>query len=555
MSSNQAANILLVDDRPENLLALEAVLADLGQNLLRAGSGREALRLLLEEQFAAVLLDVRMPDMDGFETARAIRSRERTRGTPILFITAEEKGEHEVLSGYALGAVDYLTKPFSPQVLKAKVSAFVELSQQQRALEAEVARRQEAEEALRRANAELERRVAERTAELEGAHAGLEQLYQQVLENSRRKDEWLALLAHELRNPLGAASNAVTILQMSHPDYPAWHRALEILERQLRQESRLVDDLLEAARLTSGRISLQRETFDLRELVAEAAGDHQTIMEAAGLTLTSELPDGRVWVHADCARIAQVLSNLLANALKFTDPGGRVVLRLTAAQDGPVAAVTVQDTGIGIRPEAIPGLFEPFTQEDNSLARSRGGLGLGLPLVKGLVRLHGGEVRAFSAGLGCGSEFTFVLPLATPGECPVERAPVRRRPSAVSLRILVIEDSRDAAESLRDILELFGHEARVALTGTQGVIEARSFQPDVVICDLGLPGLDGCQVAECLRREAALSGTRLIALTGYASPEDRARARDAGFERHLVKPVDPEELRSVLAAPAPQPSV
>jgi signal transduction histidine kinase len=563
MQPQPKISILLVDDQPENLLALEAILADLDQNLVQARSGREALKRLLEEDFAVILLDVQMPEMDGFETARLIRERERSQFTPIIFVTAIHRAEEHVLQAYSVGAVDYVFKPLVPKVLRAKVATFVELARKTEELEAEIVQRKDAEEEVRRLNAGLERRVAERTQELEAANEDLDQLYRQLQERNRRKDQFLTMLAHELRNPLGAVANAFHILRTSQPDQAAWQRAMGVIQRQLKHHSRLLDDLLDVSRITRGRMELHTQPVDLARVILDAAEDCKPALEEAELALSLELPPAPLWVIGDPTRLNQVLMNLLSNAIKFTPPGGEV--RVTVEVEGSwlrvegqqgsepstlnpqpsTAVVRIQDTGIGISPEVLPLIFETFTQADESLDRSPGGLGLGLALVKGLVEMHGGEIHAASEGLGRGATFSVRLPLlqaSLPKETGVPAAA-----GTVPLRVLVVEDNFDAADTLRDLLEMAGHEVEVAYSGPGGIEAAQKFRPDVVLCDIGLPGMDGYEVAAALRQDPTTAAARLIAVTGYGEEEAQRRSREAGFEHHLVKPVDPEALQRLLA--------
>jgi PAS domain S-box-containing protein len=370
-------------------------------------------------------------------------------------------------------------------------------------------------------------------------------LYREAREADRRKDEFLAMLSHELRNPLAPIRNAVSVLRLRGADAETVAWARDVLERQSGHLTRLVDDLLDASRITRTKVRLRRERVDLAGLVRATCDDHRADLGAAGLALEVEAQPGPVWVAGDRTRLAQVLGNLLANAAKFTDRGGRVTVRLTAA-DGR-AEVAVSDTGVGIEPAMLPRLFEPFSQADRSLERSKGGLGLGLALVKGLVELHGGEARAASDGAGRGATFTFWLPLAAEGWA--EEAGTQAGGAAVGprRRVLIVEDNSDAADSLRMLLELAGHEVAVAYTGADGLEAARARRPDVVLCDLGLPGLSGFEVARALRQGADTSGLRLIAVSGYGRDEDQRRARAAGFDEVLVKPVDLSVLGRLLS--------
>ncbi len=367
-------------------------------------------------------------------------------------------------------------------------------------------------------------------------------------EADRRKDEFLAVLAHELRNPLAPLFNGLHILRVSGNHRPTIEQARTMMERQLRQLARLVEDLLDVSRVTRGKIALRRERLDLGRLVRTTTEDRRAIVEQAGLTLTLEVPETPLWVMGDSTRLAQILVNLLDNAVRFTNRGGRVSVGLRADPAQQRVALHVRDTGIGIDPQLLPHLFEPFHQADRSLERSKGGLGLGLALVKGLTELHGGEVQAQSEGTGKGAEFVVRLPLeAEPAA--LSSMPTGCQPTGERQRILVVEDNRDAADSLRMLLELLGHEVRVAYAGPEGVQAARAWHPDIVLCDVGLPGLDGYGVAGELRRNPATAQARLVAVTGYGSDEDRDRARQAGFDHHLTKPADPAALVQLLGQP------
>jgi PAS domain S-box-containing protein len=365
-----------------------------------------------------------------------------------------------------------------------------------------------------------------------------------LVEANRRKDEFLALLAHELRNPLAAARNALHLLRQPGADAGVQDWSRDVLDRQTRHLGRLVDDLLDVARITRGQVALRRERLDLSRLVRDAVEDQRPELEGAGLAVGLQRPERPLWLDGDPTRLAQVLANLLQNAGQFTPAGGRVDVRLAAEPDGRHARLTVRDTGVGLDPALLPHVFEPFTQADRSLARTSGGLGLGLALVKGLVEQHGGTVEAHSAGPGRGAEFAVRLPL-TPAPAPAP--PARPAPPHPPARVLVVEDNPDTAASLRLLLELWGHEVRVALTGPDGVEEARRFRPDVVLCDIGLPGLDGYGVARELRRHPETARVRLVAVSGYGQDEDRRRSHAAGFDQHLVKPAGADELRQAVA--------
>ena len=913
------ANVLLVDDQPNNLFALEAVLGGMGLNLVRARSGEETLLRILDHEFAVILMDVQMPGMDGFETAATIRQRDRSKHTPIIFLTAYQSTEGQVFQGYALGAVDYLSKPIVPAVLRSKVGVFVELfrkteqvriqaeelSRSQRReherelaeerqrwevcrLREEATRDKEVAESLAQKAEELTRTIAERTqaeelsrrrasqqaivaglgqralegAELdplldeavalvardldvaccgilevrddgslmiragvgwdegvvgqgaEGAgtataftpppdepvifedlasetrfavpallrdhgivsglsvvipgqdrpfgalgaftrtnrvfakddihflqavahvlaaairrmhdeqelaairdelasqladmtrlHAlgarlsnslelpavleevlaavtGLQgaergvlmlhdrahdtmvaaarvgfapgqldvepatpglrasdgasavvcgsivsedvepapvaaphlpaawlegcqavcttplltgggqligtiatyfpqphrpadreirmvelyarqaaefidnaRLYREIQEADRRKDEFLAMLAHELRNPLAPLLNSLHLLGLGADDDSTAEQIRGVAERQARHLARLVDDLLDVSRISNGKIQLRRGPLDLRAAISRALETVRPLVESRHHELTTSLPPDPVPLLADAARLEQILANLLNNAAKYTEPGGRIALEV--ARDGDDAVMRIRDSGIGIAPELLPRVFDLFTQEDRSLDRSQGGLGIGLTLVRRLVELHGGSVTATSAGVGQGSEFVVRLPAGTSPEAGENRGdddkangtsgPGHRR----SRRVLVVDDNIDGARVLARLLRAGGHETLVAHDGPAALEEARAHPPDVVLLDIGLPGMDGYQVARRLRELDGMDRALLVALTGYGRDEDRRRSMEAGFDHHLVKPVDPGSLKELLTRDRP----
>ncbi len=372
------------------------------------------------------------------------------------------------------------------------------------------------------------------------AEEQLEIANEQLRDADRRKNEFLAVLSHELRNPLAPIRNSVYVLEHAAPGGEQARRARQVIERQAAQLTRLVDDLLEVTRISQGKIRLQREILELGALARRCCEDHRQDFTETGVELRIELPASPVYVDGDPARLAQIVGNLLSNAAKFTGPGGHAVLHLETP-DVEHAVIRVRDTGVGMAPDLLTRLFEPFVQGEATLDRTRGGLGLGLAVLKGLVELHGGAVSAQSEGHGKGSEFVVVLPTTrqTRERRSLERL---RAPAEDARRVLVIEDNPDAAESLKTVLELRGHIVAVAHTGPEGIEKARTMQPHVVLCDIGLPGMDGFEVGRALRADPALSRTTLVALSGYALPEDVEKAREAGFDRHLAKPVDPSDL-------------
>jgi two-component system CheB/CheR fusion protein len=334
-------------------------------------------------------------------------------------------------------------------------------------------------------------------------------------------------------------------MQRARPGTAAFDPAGEVIERQSHPKARQVDQLLDVSRIAHGKIQLHPRRLDLVCLVADACEDHRRILESAGISLAVELPEAPLWVEGDSTRLGQALGNLLQNAAKFTPSGGQVTVEAGPGATPVTVAVTVADTGIGIPLALLPRLFEPFVQADRSLDRTQGGLGLGLALVRGIIELHGGRVLAHSRGTGHGSTFTVELPSqSAPVDAEPSPAPAGTRSG--QLRVLIVEDNEDAADALRDLLELFGHQVDVAHSGPSGVRLAREVRPDVVLCDLGLPGMDGYAVAAALRQDPMTHSARLIAVTGYGQEEDLRRSAEAGFDAHLTKPIEVDVLRGML---------
>ncbi|MDO9016037.1 MAG: ATP-binding protein [Deltaproteobacteria bacterium] len=367
-----------------------------------------------------------------------------------------------------------------------------------------------------------------------------------LAEADRRKDEFIAMLAHELRNPLAALRGGLHVLARA-PEPATLARIAAVMERQVGNLTRMVDDLLEVSRITRGKVALQRDAVDVVELARRAVADHASRAGDAGLTLRADLPDEPAWVIADATRITQILDNLLTNAVKFSDRGGAIEVRVAASPAGEVELV-VRDEGVGIDPEILPHVFESFVQADRTLDRSRGGLGLGLTLVKGLVDLHGGTITAASPGIGRGCEMVLRLPRA-PAPAPAAAAPEPSPATADPLRVLLIDDNLDVVETLAMILESAGCSVHVAHDGPAGLAAVAGFRPQAVVCDIGLPGMDGFAVAGALRALPGCAGVRLLALTGYGEPAMRARVTEAGFDEHLVKPVAPTVLLRALRPP------
>jgi two-component system CheB/CheR fusion protein len=375
------------------------------------------------------------------------------------------------------------------------------------------------------------------------AEQALREANLQLADADRRKNDFLAMLSHELRNPLSTITNSLYVLERSAPGSDKALRAQVVISRQAGQLSRLVDDLLDATRFSRNKIRLKRRRIDLNHLVQQTTEDHVALFERGGVQLNFVPASGPVHVNADQNRVAQVVGNLLQNAAKFTDNGGNAEITVWSEPPRGEAVIHVADTGAGIAPEVLDNLFVPFMQAEQTLDRTKGGLGLGLALVHALVELHGGSITAYSAGIGKGAEFTVRLPLDT---TTTDLAALSTPDVAPRRRILIVEDNVDAAETLRDVLEFAGHDVQVAYDANQGLERARDYNPEVVLCDIGLPGMDGYDFARTFRAEDALSGSILVALTGYAMPEDLQRATKAGFDRHLAKPASFEKIDELM---------
>lgn len=689
------ANILVVDDLPEKHLVFGSVLEELNQNVIHARSGKEALRLILKMEFAVILLDVNMPDIDGLETGKLIRQYKKTAQTPILFITAYVD-ELQAIQGYALGAVDYISTPVVPEILRSKVKVFVDLYRMNRQLQEQVVEREAlarseaartaAEDAIRRANylseagqllsrsldmdatvqalfqialpalaegvavalldsrgdllcseirsasdgplrapsqgalirprklePQLEHalRSALRTGKpevlapsppaathevqtiggvqdadqvvvcplfagdrplgalllfgtrthFEGVQISLinevasrasiamenARLYALVQDADKRKNEFLAMLAHELRNPLAPIRNAVRIMHGVALDPSiVWMR--DVIGRQVDHMSRMVDDLLDVSRIARGKVTVQTEPITLATLCERAVEASEPNISAREQHLSLDIPVTPIVMEGDVVRLSQVLSNLLNNASKFTPAHGQI--SLSARMEGERVKICVKDDGEGIDPAFLPHMFDLFAQGDQALDRSQGGLGIGLTLVQHLVELHGGQVRAFSQGVGLGAEMTVYLP-AQLGDVHDVAAPVPAMTSpmtpARNLRILVVDDLQASADTMKVLLESEGYVVQTAADGPSALSCSRDFSPDVVILDIGLPGMSGFEVAQQMRQQAETRAALLIALTGYGEAESRQRSHKAGFDHHVVKPADIDLLLSLVA--------
>ena len=646
-------SILIVDDSPEKIVALESILDELGQDIVKAASGREALRHLLTRDFAVILLDVRMPVMDGFETAALIRERARSEHTPIIFVTAFPDETH-VARGYSLKAVDYIFTPVVPDVLRTKVAVFADLHQ----MTAQVKRqaeslRQRAAQLHRLSTASLEingaqslddmvkvvadsareilgvpravatarvhdRRIHRATspaalaAPLDGAENDLvmsivrstnflavpltrrdgrnmgelqvsgkphgafteededilvqlaqmtsiaveNTLYGELREANRLKDEFLATVSHELRTPLSAMLSWVWMLRRGGLDAEGAARAIEAIERNVKAQTRIVEDLLDVSRIVTGKLRLDTRLVDLGPIIEMTTDSITPAAEAKGITVRSSIDGATPPVLGDAIRLQQLVWNLLTNAIKFTSAGGRVDVVL--ATSGAEVEVRVSDTGIGISQDFLAYVFEPFRQADGSSGRKSGGLGLGLAIVRHVAELHGGRVEARSAGEDQGSTFVLTLPVATgreaieeltPSPPSAETAAPRTAVSLAGSSVLVVEDEADTREALALILAQAGATVTSTSTAAQALDAVAAARPDILLCDIGLPTEDGYVLIRKLRALTAEQGgaTPAVALSAFAQATDRARALAAGFDTHVAKPIDPDRLLRTLA--------
>jgi two-component system CheB/CheR fusion protein len=504
--------LLLLEDSP---LDAELILAQLADGGFECDASRVQTRADFEAALAGdcpdlILADFSLPSFDGVTALKLAQGR--CPDVPFLFVSGA-MGEEVAIETLKSGATDY--------VLKQRLERLVP--------------------AVRRALREAEERAERRRLE-----EALRQRAEELAEADRRKDEFLATLAHELRSPLATIRNAVQLMRLQGVADPTLERARDIVERQTRNLSRLVDDLLDLSRIGRDKMELRRERVDLSATAGLAVESARPLLDSRQHRLSVELAAEPLWLDADPVRLEQVITNLLNNAAKYTDPGGHVWL--TTARDDGQAVLRVRDNGIGIPAELQARIFDLFMQSERALDRAQGGLGIGLTLVRRLVELHGGTIQVASPGAGRGSEFTVRLPLAV-GPVGAAAAPAAAPEAAAAARtkrVMVVDDNRDGAESLAMLLRFWGHEPELAHDGPSAVELAEAARPDVVLLDIGLPGMDGYQVARRLR-DRLDPRTMLVALTGYGQDEDRRRAREAGFDHHLIKPVDMDALRALLA--------
>ena len=530
--------ILVVNDDANSLFALTNLLEQWATQenfeVIAARSGEEALREVLINDFAVILLDVNMPGMDGFETAEAIHQRARSSDIPIIFITAFVADELDRLKAYQKGAVDFLFTPVIPQVLYAKISVFVALATKNEELRKQARQLSQRTTDLIASNQRLMREIEERKNVERASHA---------------KDEFLAMLGHELRNPLSAISSAASLISLPGVPADSVAHAKVIIQRQSHHLGRIVDDLLDLSRAMSGKILLNRLPLDLSGLLNTCLDTYRATGRLADYKVVVDLQP--CWVNGDATRLEQVFSNLLDNAIKYTPPGGLIEV-IGDAVDGEFT-LSVHDTGVGIPEELLPEVFEVFVQGSSTLDRAQGGLGIGLALVQRLVELHGGSVYADSAGPGEGSTFTLHLPCIDP--LNETKAPAMDTSDQAKPAVLLIEDNDDGREMMAMMLGCYGYPVQHAADGLQGLAAAVDGKPDIALVDIGLPGIDGYEVARRMRANPETHHVRLIALTGYGLADDQRRVMDAGFDMHLVKPVDVDQLLRAIndclhAAPA-----
>src|SRR5438093_92521 len=511
--------ILNVDDYEPARYARTKLLRDWGFDVKEARTGAEALRLATLEHPALVILDIHLPDIDGFEVCRRLKRDHDGAALPILHISATfTSGAHQAL-GLEGGADGYLVEPVEPAVLRATIDALLRMRRAERALRT----------AARQWEATFDGIADARHARAEAEAA------------NRAKDDFLAVLGHELRTPLMPIALSIRALHKKYATDPDVTRTREVIDRQVRHLTRLVDDLLDVARLTRQKLRLHLERLDLRSVVGDAIDATRQQIEARRHRLTVRLPEAPVWVEGDAVRLGQIVANLLTNAVKFTPAGGAITVTLERA--GRDAVLRVSDNGVGIAAESLPLIFEAFAQAAAPADPSERGLGIGLALVRGLAEAHGGGASVASDGPGRGSEFVVRLPLAAPDQPALALS--QAMPAAVGARVLVVEDDADSRTLLAEVLRLDGHDVTATHDGAEAVTAAVARPPDIAIIDIGLRGMDGYEVARRLRQ--TLGGTiHLVAVTGYGQADDIERSRAAGFDAHVTKPVAPDELLRLL---------
>jgi signal transduction histidine kinase len=544
-ASQETPTVLVVDDDSKNLLAFESVLEGASYNLIKAQTGGEALMALMDGDFAVIVLDVKMPDMSGIELARMIKERRRTQHIPIIFLTAHYREDEHAVLGYDVGAVDYLTKPINPTVLRSKVNVFVDLFRKTRALAQMNLAAQAAEEALRVANVELAARneALEREVEERERRIRAEMAQAEAEEANAAKDRFLAMLSHELRTPLSPIVHAVTLLEECARERncpPDVAEYVATIRRNVQLEARLIDDLLDVARIRNGKLRLDLQPVDVHEALRHALEICRPDLSARRLRVLERLGATESHVRGDPARLQQVFWNLLSNAAKFSPEDSGIEI-LTFSKNGNIG-IEIADEGIGIAPEKLESIFDAFEQ---GARRAQAGLGLGLAICKALVGMHGGDISAHSEGTNRGARFTIHLPCTTAVGTPSAVSPAPQPPSP-GLRLLVVEDHLDTLATLKRLLTRRGYAVRTAGSIAEALDVARENDFDLLISDIGLPDGRGTQLLErleiqCGRRPPA------IAMSGFGMEEDLELSRGAGFLEHLTKPVEFAALQQAIA--------
>jgi PAS domain S-box-containing protein len=626
MGKTPDAMILVVDDDQAKRYMIAKILVRAGFGVQEAGTGSEALRLVASRP-DLVILDVKLPDINGFEVCRRIKSDPATSAIPVLHVSTTFVHLEDKVQGLDSGADGYLTNVAEPLELIATVRALLRARRAEDAAQISTRQWQTTFDAIHdgvmlldasgrvvQANRPLERilgrswtdivgkelrelwdapsrpeeslfarMLLSRTREAadrslgdcwlhvtvdplrhdEGAIKGALCLVSDITDRKRmemqlcrqaeelqqagrRKDEFLAMLAHELRNPLAPLANTLQIIRIQEKGNHLVEESLDVAERQIQHMTRLLEDLFDVSRITRGKVELRKKVVDLNTVVEHAAEAALPLFEACRHDLHRSLATEPLHVEGDPTRLEQIVTNLLNNAAKYTEPGGQITLAL--AREDDQAVLRVRDTGIGITPQMQQNIFDLFVQADHSLDRTRGGLGIGLTLVRRLVELHGGTIAVSSSGPGQGSEFTVRIPaVSNPLPPPARVTPAPTSSEASCIRILIVDDNRDSARTLARILELDGHDVFCVYDGLSVSEQVLSFRPDLILLDIGLPGLDGYQVAQHLRRRFTKEELMLVAVTGYGGRPNHARAQLAGFDHYLVKPVDLGALKKMLA--------
>jgi len=531
--------ILVVDDTPANLVAMKALLSSLDIDVAVAPSGEDALRALLQRDFAIVLMDIQMPGLDGFKTTELMRQVERTRHTPIIFVTAIFTDDASEKRAYSLGAIDFITKPFDETTLKAKVAALVDHHRQRFVIERQAERLREKQREADLANA---------------ARAAAEAA-------NRAKDDFLAMLSHELRAPLNSVLGSASLLG-EHPRLaPELTKYVDTITRAARAQSKLIDELLDVSAIVAGKLRIEKSVIDVELIVRSAIASASPAANQKSIRLELSVAPETFATLGDARRLEQLVTHLLANAVKFSGPGGVVDVALLRRDHDIV--LRVKDVGIGISAELLPHIFERFRQADSSHTRREGGLGIGLTVARAIAESHGGTLDGFSGGLGSGAEFIWTLPAATEDAIassaaashddsrPIDVATSRPGDSKPLLdrRLLVVDDDEDAREILAEMLQSAGAAVVTAASAADAVAAFESDSFDVLITDIGMPDESGLSLLGRIRALDAARGGRLVAVavSGYGTPDDRAASRRAGFHAHVVKPCDGAKLIALLA--------